>query len=101
MTNGQSSVSSDRGSEGTSSPPLPMPLELLRERAIARRRRDRQNQTENWNVVRARRQKIRMIAVCAGVLLLMGISVYFELEHQATPPPAEGAVLARAAVGIA
>ena len=99
MTNGQSSVSSDRGSDGTSSPPLP--LELLRERAIARRRRDRQNQTENWNVVRARRQKMQMVAVCAGVLLLMGIAVYFELEHQATPPPAEGAVLARAAVGIA
>ncbi len=73
MTNGQSSVGSD--SDGTSTSPLP--LELLRERAIARRRRERQNQTENWNVVRARRLKVRMAAVCAGVLLLMGIAALF------------------------
>jgi hypothetical protein len=94
MTSGQSSVGSD--SDRTSNPPLA--LELLRERVIARRRRERQ--AENWNVVRARRLKVRMVAVCAGVLLLMGIAVYFELERQANPAPVEGAAPG-GAVGIA
>jgi len=96
MTNGQSIVGSDRESDGASSSPLS--LELLRERAIARRHRERL--TVSWNVVRLRRQKRQMIAVCAGVLLLMGLAVYFEVERQPSPPPVDGAAPPSVAVTV-
>jgi hypothetical protein len=82
MTNGQSDVSD--ADDATASP---LPIELLRERAKARRRSERLK-AESWNIVRARRQKVRMIALCAGALLLMGIGLYFQLSRQ-DPPPAD------------
>ena len=98
MTNGQSSVGSD--GEGTASP---LTLDALRERVTARRRRARQNrpQSMNWVVVRTRRQRMQMIAVCAGALLLMAIGLYFGLARQESPSPVEGAAPTGTAAGIA
>ena len=100
MTNGQSSVGSDSDRSGSGTL-TPFELEKLRERVVARRRLE---QLENAKRIgnRSRRQKVRMVAVCVGTLLLMAVGLYFGLARQEASPPVEGAVPAGAArsVGI-
>jgi hypothetical protein len=99
MTNGQSSVGSD-GGELIS----PLAPELHRERVSVRRRRPRSARSDrgrspNWVATRSRRRMARSFALCAGVLLLMAIGLYFGLAHQDNTAPVEGAALA-GAVGV-
>jgi hypothetical protein len=108
MTNGQSSVGSDGGE--LSSPLAP---ELHRERVSVRRRRARsggsagsagsagldRRQSPSWVTARSRRRMARSFALCAGVLLLMAIGLYFGLAHQDNTAPVEGAAPA-GAVGV-
>jgi hypothetical protein len=88
MTNEQSNV----GSDG----------ELHRARISVRRRRARPGRSKNWVATRSRRRTARAFALCAGVLLLMAIGLYFGLAHQETAAPVEGAAPAGAvgAVGV-
>jgi hypothetical protein len=101
MTNGQSSVGSD-GGELIS----PLAPELHRERVSVRRRRarsagsDRRQKSPSWVAARSRRRMARSFALCAGVLLLMAIGLYFGLAHQDNAAPVEGAA-PFGAVGIA
>jgi hypothetical protein len=103
MTNGQSSVGSD-GRDVVS----PLEPELHRERVTVRRRRARSarspqsdsRQSAKWVATRSRRRTARAFALCAGVLLLMAIGLYFGLSHQESAAPVEGAVRASAA-GVA
>jgi hypothetical protein len=103
MTNGQSSVDSD-GRDLVS----PLAPELNRERVTVRRRRARsassagsdRRQRARWVATRSRRRTARAFALCAGVLLLMAIGLYFGLAHQENAAPVEGAVTA-GAVGVA
>ncbi|HEX3902812.1 MAG TPA: hypothetical protein VH853_08165 [Polyangia bacterium] len=40
---------------------------------------------------RSRRRVVQTFALCAGVLLLMAVGLYFGLAHQENAAPAEGA----------
>ena len=87
MTNGQSSVDTDRnGNKAVSS----LTLADLRARAVARRRID-QLQTAKWIGNRSRRERMRTLTVCVGTLLLMALGLYFGLSRQDAPAPAESA----------
>ena len=92
MTNGQSSVSD--GGEAISS----RASELHRERVSVRRRRARsgRRQSAKWVATRSGRRTARAFALCAGVLLLMAIGLYFGLSHQEGAAPVEGALRAGA-----
>ena len=81
MMNGQANVSDARETDASA-----LPIEVLRQRVTARSRLERPS-AEDWKVVHARRQKVRMFAVCAGALLLMGLGLYLELSLEDRPPP--------------
>ena len=95
MTDGQSNVETDRSGDKTVSP---YTLEELRLRAVARRRLE-QRQTAKWFGNRARREKMRTVAVCLGTLLLMALGLYFGLSRQEASP-VEGAAPAGGAMGL-
>jgi hypothetical protein len=81
MAKRQSDPSEDADDATASS----LPLAVLRERAKARRRRE-SREAKDWSVVDSRRQKLRTFAVCVGLLLLMGLGLYFVLTRAADPP---------------
>ena len=95
MTNGQSSVDTDRSGDKTVSA---YTLEDLRVRAVARRRIE-QRQTAKWVGNRPRREKLRTLAVCVGTLFLMAVGLYFGLSHQDATSPS-GSAQPVGAVGI-
>ena len=95
MTNGQSSVDTDRSGNKTVSP---FTLEELRARAVARRRIEQQ-QTAKWVGNRSRREKMRTLSVCVGTLLLMALGLYFGLSHQEARSP-DGSAEPIGAAGI-
>src|SRR3954467_10986916 len=95
MTDGQSSVDTDRSGNNAVST---YTLEELRVRAVARRRIE-QRQTAKWIGNRPRRQKLRTVGVCVGTLFLMALGLYFGLSHQEAASPS-GSAEPIGAVGI-
>ena len=87
MANGQSSVGTDRS--GNKAVSLNN-LEELRVRAVSRRRIARR-QTARWIGNRSRREKMRTLAVCVGMLLLMAVGLYFGLSDHESARPVESA----------
>lgn len=93
MTNGHPSVDI----EAMVSPAVP---EIGREQVRVRRRRaraghhgSRDGASGRWVAAsRARRRAMRTFVLCASVLLLMAVGLYFGLAHQESAAPAEGAV---------
>jgi hypothetical protein len=72
----------------------PFVPDLQRERISVRRRRARQGdhrRSAKWVATRSRRRVVQTFALCAGVLLLMAVGLYFGLAHQENAAPAEGA----------
>lgn len=69
--------------------PISIP-EPRRERVVVRRRRAnskrRQHRIGRWSTRAARRNLIRAAVICASVLLLMAIGVYFGLSRQDVAP---------------
>jgi hypothetical protein len=62
---------------------IPVP-ESRRERVMVRRRRanSRHRRVANWTARTSRRKVLRAFAVCAGILVLMAVGLYFGLDHQ-------------------
>ena len=77
--------------------------ELHRERVVVRRRRgrSRRHRSGTWTARASRRKAIRAVVVCAGVLVLMAIGLYFGLSRQNTTPSDELAAPAALAAGRA
>jgi hypothetical protein len=93
MTPGASDVDSSR--DAIVVPPL------RRERVVVRRRRSRSRpKPGTWTARASRRRTVRVFVVCAGVLVLMGVGLYFGLSRQEIPP-VEGALLAPAGLATA
>ena len=67
--------------------PITVP-ELRRERVVVRRRRahSRHRRSGHWAARTSRRKTLRAFAVCAGVLVLMAVGLYFGLARQENPP---------------
>ena len=67
--------------------PITVP-ELRRERVVVRRRRahSRHRRSGQWAARTSRRKTLRAFAVCAGVLVLMAVGLYFSLARQEIPP---------------
>ena len=61
---------------------IPVP-ELRRERVAVRRRRahSRRHVGGRWVARTSRRKVLRVVAVCAGILVLMAVGLYFGLER--------------------
>lgn len=61
---------------------IPVP-ELRRERVAMRRRRahSRHRPGGQWAARTSRRRVLRAVAVCAGILVLMAVGLYFGLER--------------------
>jgi len=61
---------------------IPVP-ELRRERVAVRRRRahSRHRPGGHWAARTSRRRVLRAVAVCAGILVLMAVGLYFGLER--------------------
>jgi hypothetical protein len=80
-----------RGAPDVDSPqdvPIAM-SEVRRERVVVRRRRARSRRRSGsgiWTTPASRRKVIRAFVVCTGVLLLMGLGLYFGLSRQDTAP---------------
>jgi hypothetical protein len=72
--------------------------ELQYARVSVRRRRARQEHRSGRWVVRSRRRWVRTFALCAGVLLLMALGLYFGLSRQEAAP-GDGAMRATAPRG--
>ena len=68
----------------------PVP-EMRRERVVVRRRRahSRHRRGGHWAARTSRRKMLRAFAVCAGVLVVMAVGLYFGLARQDLAP-AEG-----------
>src|SRR5262245_37775362 len=66
----------------------PGTLELHRERVVVRRRRSgsRRHRSGTWAARNSRRRAVRAYLVCAGVLVLMAIGLYFGLSRQNSAP---------------
>ena len=66
---------------------MPVPA-LRRERVVVRRRRahSRHRPGGRWAARTSRRKVLRAFAVCAGILVLMAVGLYFGLEHHEHPP---------------
>jgi len=62
--------------------------ELRRERVAVRRRRahSRHRPGGRWTARTSRRKVLRAFAVCAGVLVLMAVELYFGLARQELTP---------------
>ena len=70
--------------------PIVVP-DIRRERVVVRRRRARgRHHKRVWNARASRRRMVRAIVVCATVLVLMVLSLYYGLSRQESEP-AEGA----------
>jgi len=66
---------------------IPVP-ELRRERVAVRRRRahTRRHVGGRWVARTSRRKVLRVVALCAGILVLMAVGLYFGLEsHELRP----------------
>ena len=65
--------------------------EIRRERVVVRRRRAlyRHHHRVSWSARASRRKIVRAFVVCAGVLVLMALGLYFGLSRQEMAP-AEG-----------
>ena len=93
MTNGHPSADI----EAMVSPIVP---EIGREQLRVRRRRaraghhgSRGSASARWVAAsRSRRRAVRTFVLCASVLLLMAVGLYFGLAHQENAAPVEGAV---------
>jgi hypothetical protein len=71
---------------------VPVPPSLRRERVVVRRRRAHsRHRTGRWTARSSRRRTLRAFVVCAGVLVLMAVGLYFGLARQESAP-AEGAL---------
>jgi len=63
--------------------------EIQRGRLVVRRRRARdphRRQQVAWSARASRRRIMRAFAVCAGVLVLMTLGIYFGLSHEEVAP---------------
>lgn len=64
--------------------------ELYRERVTVRRRRSRSrghhHHRVSWTARANRRRAIRVFVLCVGVLVLMGLGLYFGLARQNSAP---------------
>jgi hypothetical protein len=61
--------------------------ERYREQVVVRRRRPgKHRRARRWSAGSARKRVLRTFAVCAGVLLLMALGLYFGLARQETAP---------------
>ena len=67
--------------------PIAVP-ESRRERVVVRRRRahGRRRPAGQWTARVSRRKVFRAFAVCAGILVLMAVGLYFGLERQEASP---------------
>ena len=78
-----------QGAPDVDSPPdvsIAVP-EIRRERVVVRRRRGRGRQRSvQWNARASRRRSVRAVVVCAGVLVLMALGLYFGLSRQDMSP---------------
>jgi hypothetical protein len=80
-------IASETDVESPRDVPVATP-ELHRERMqrVRRRRSGRRHRSGTWTARASRRKAIRAFVVCAGVLVLMAIGLYFGLSHQNTAP---------------
>lgn len=61
--------------------------EIRRERVAVRRRRGRsRHRSAQWTARASRRRAVRAVVVCAGVLVLMALGLYFGLSRQEMAP---------------
>jgi hypothetical protein len=62
--------------------------EIRRERVVVRRRRGRGRHHKSgvWTARASRRKTIRAVVVCAGVLVMMALGLYYGLSRQETAP---------------
>ena len=63
--------------------------EIRRERVVVRRRRANSRHRKHhgaWAARRSRRKAVRAVVVCAGVLMLMALGLYYGLSKQDTAP---------------
>jgi hypothetical protein len=62
--------------------------EVRRERVVVRRRRGRGRHHKGgvWTARASRRKTIRAVLVCAGVLLMMALGLYYGLSRQEAAP---------------
>jgi hypothetical protein len=78
-----------QGAPDVESPPdvsIAVP-EIRRERVVVRKRRGRNRpRPAQWSAIRARRRTVRAFVVCAGVLMLMALGLYFGLSRQELAP---------------
>jgi hypothetical protein len=78
-----------RGAPDVESPPdvsIAVP-EIRRQRLVVRRRRGRgRHSTPRWTAIRSRRRTLRAFVVCASVLMLMALGLYFGLSRQEMAP---------------
>ncbi len=82
----------DREANATDTAVQDRPVRGARRQVAVRRRRSRKSvRRDRWIVARSRNRTFRTAAVCAGVLLLMALGLYFGLSHQDSPPGGEGA----------
>lgn len=72
-------------------PPIVVP-EIRRERVVVRRRRAhsrRYNKRKSWTARASYRRALRAVVVCAAVLAMMALGLYYGLSRQESAP-AEG-----------
>ena len=61
--------------------------EIRRARVVVRRRRGRsRHRPGQWTARASRRRAVRAVVVCAGVLVLMALGLYFGLSRQDMTP---------------
>jgi hypothetical protein len=65
--------------------------EIRRARVVVRRRAHGGHTRRRWTARASRRRTLRAAFVCAGVLVLMAVGLYFGLSRQEAAAPAEGA----------
>jgi hypothetical protein len=67
--------------------PIVVP-EIRRERVVVRRRRGRGRHHKRgvWTASASRRKAVRAVLVCAAVLVMMALSLYYGLSRQESAP---------------